>query len=200
MGVYFSDHFNVDPKALKRYGAFNISLLTDLPLFIDPFLLFNSKKKRYRSLHDVIITYLRFLRDKSDSGTIAPGLLKAWFTFPEVRQTWLGFTETGNRGSGLGSQFASALHENLHKLFGNFGREKITKGSHLEKLCLIRDRVGKDNIIDFTTNLIKGFLCEYTQAFAVEKIDKSLRRKVPVEKSFFNYSTENGFCPGFTDT
>jgi hypothetical protein len=28
MHGYFSDYFNVDPKALKKYGAFNISLLT----------------------------------------------------------------------------------------------------------------------------------------------------------------------------
>ncbi len=64
--------------------------------------------------------------------------------FPEVRQTWLGFTESGNKGSGLGNHFASALHENLHRLFGNFRHERITKGSHLEKLCLIKERVGKD--------------------------------------------------------
>jgi len=45
MNVYFSDFFNVDPDAIEEYGAFNISLINDLPLFIDPFLLFNSDKK-----------------------------------------------------------------------------------------------------------------------------------------------------------
>lgn len=45
--IYFSDYFDVDPLLLERYGAFNISLVTDLPLFIDPFLLFNSKKSEY---------------------------------------------------------------------------------------------------------------------------------------------------------
>jgi hypothetical protein len=42
-----------------------ISLVSDLPLFIDPFLLFNSDKPEYRRLPDSIIDYLRFLRDKS---------------------------------------------------------------------------------------------------------------------------------------
>lgn len=65
MHLYFSDIFEVSPKVLDKYGAFNISLITDLPLFIDPFLLFNSKKKEYRQLHDDIIKYLRFLKDKS---------------------------------------------------------------------------------------------------------------------------------------
>ncbi len=36
--IYFSDFFNVSPEKIKEYGAFNISLINDLPLFIDPFL------------------------------------------------------------------------------------------------------------------------------------------------------------------
>lgn len=70
MDLYFSDIFNVSPKVLDKYGAFNISLVTDLPLFIDPFLLFNSKKKAYRQLHDDMIKYLRFLKDKSTAGSV----------------------------------------------------------------------------------------------------------------------------------
>lgn len=31
MHLYFSDMFEVSPKVLDRYGAFNISLVTDLP-------------------------------------------------------------------------------------------------------------------------------------------------------------------------
>ncbi len=191
MRGYFSEHFKVSAILLQRYGAFDVSLITDLPLFIDPFLLFNSKKPEYQELHEQIIKYLKFLRDKADSGYIDSGLLKAWFTFPEVKQSWLGFTESGNKGSGLGNHFASALHSNLHKLFGNFGRETYTKGSHLEKLCLIKERVGKDNISDFATNLIKGFLCEYTQAFAKKNIERGLRNIFSVPRTRFNYTTES---------
>lgn len=42
MNVYFSDWFDVDPAALEEYGAFNVSLINDLPLFIDPFFLFTT--------------------------------------------------------------------------------------------------------------------------------------------------------------
>jgi len=31
MHLYFSDIFRVPPKVLDKYGAFNISLVTDLP-------------------------------------------------------------------------------------------------------------------------------------------------------------------------
>jgi hypothetical protein len=46
MKLYSSDYFEVSEEALDQYGAFNISLVSDLPPFIDPFLLFNSDKPR----------------------------------------------------------------------------------------------------------------------------------------------------------
>lgn len=190
MDVSFSDFFKIPAETVDSYGAFNISLLADLPLFVDPFLLFNSKKPEYRKLHDQLIRYLRFLREKSSDADLDPQLIGAWYLFPEVSQNWLGFSKTGNKGRGLGKMFASALHQNLGALFRDFGNEKVTKGSHLEKLCLIRDGVGKDNISDFTNNLIHSFLLEYTQQFAVSHIVPQLRKSVAVQKVQFNYDTE----------
>ncbi|NLZ96977.1 MAG: hypothetical protein GX926_03230 [Candidatus Magasanikbacteria bacterium] len=191
MDIYFSDHFKVKEKELEKYGAFNISLVADLPLFIDPFLLFNSKKKKYQELHDNIIKYLIFLKKKSTFQTIDTGALKAWYVFKEVEQNWLGFSVTGNKGRALGPDFGRALNANLHKIFHEFGQEKVSKGSHLEKLCLIKDGVGKDNISDFATNLIKEFLLEYTQNFAKKYIDEKLRDKFRVQRVRFNYKTES---------
>jgi hypothetical protein len=189
--IYFSDFFNIDPELVENYGAFNVSLVSDLPLFIDPFLLFNSKKPGYQLLHQEMIRYLRFLREKSVGGNITPGLIAAWYRFPEVKQNRFGFCLSGNSGRGLGGGFATALNENLHNLFADFGgNEKvISQGDHLEKLCLIRDRVGRDFISDFTTNLIKGFLLDYTQTFAKHHIDKSLRKTLMVDRAKFNYDT-----------
>ena len=141
-------------------------------------------------MHDEIISYLKFLRGKSVNQQVNKGLIQAWYRFPEIKQNWLGFSIKGNKGSGLGKDFASALHTNLHKIFTDFGTEQITKGSHLEKLCLFKDGVGKDNISDFTTNLIKEFLLNYTQTFAQKHIHPQLRRRVRVDKVRFNYNTE----------
>ena len=71
-----------------------------------------------------------------------------------------------------------------------FGEEKVTRGSHLEKLCLIREGVGRDNISDFTNNLIHEFLLDYTQKFALRYIKSERRRSVSVNKVRFNYDTE----------
>src|SRR5260221_6191746 len=96
--IYFTDFFDVPPDVLADYGAFNVACIVDLPLFIDPFLLFTSSKPEYQALHNEIIRYLSFLRDKSVEGSINDGLLKAWYCFPEVKQNRLGFCLTGTSG------------------------------------------------------------------------------------------------------
>lgn len=188
--IYFTDFFGVSPETLQKYGAFDVSLVNDLPLFIDPFLLFNSQNPVYQELHDEIIRYLRFLRDKARPGSRDRGLLRAWYHFKEVKQNWLGFSLVGNQGSGLGLDFAQALHDNLGSIFSNFGQERVTRGSHLEKVCLVDEGVGRDNISDFTTCLIKGYLLEYTQTFARTYLNTEQRRTFAVERARFNYDTE----------
>lgn len=187
--IYFSDFFGVDPIKIEHYGAFNISLINDLPLFIDPFLLFNSENDKYKPLHDKIIKYVTFLRDRSQGGDINPGLKKSWFLFPEVKQNWLGYSSVGNGGSGLGMHFANSLNESFSTILKNFGKEEITAGSHLEKLCLIREGVGKDSVSDFTTNLIKSFILEYTEKFSKENISSKYLQEHLVAKVEFNYQT-----------
>jgi hypothetical protein len=190
MATYFNDYFEISEDDLDTFGAFNVSIVNDLPLFIDPFLLFHSENPDYQQLHDEIIKYLIFLRDRASSEPINDDLLKAWYCFPEVKQNWLGFSISGNSGSGLGMKFARALHANLGRLFGDFGEERITSGSHLEKVCLISGGVGRDNISDFTTNLILDFLGRYTQRFAEQHIAPRFIRKTFMQKARFNYSTE----------
>ncbi|MDW9590283.1 hypothetical protein GOC31_30820 [Sinorhizobium meliloti] len=189
MATYFHEYFGVSRDAVDDYGAFNVSIINDLPLFIDPFLLFHSSNAEYQNLHESILQYIRFLRDEVVAGRVNRDRIKAWFHFPEVRQNWLGFSLVGNGGSGLGRAFANSLSENLAELFADFGAEKVSKSSHLEKVCLVRDGVGRDNISDFTTNLIMDFLCRYTETFAVANIDPKLLRKVWVNKAMFNYGT-----------
>lgn len=189
MELYFSQHFGVDRKVLNEYGAFDISLVSDLPLFIDPFLLFNSEKPEYQALHQDILAYLRFLKEHA-LPDLDEGLIEDWYCFPEVKQLWFGYTLFGNDGAGLGIDFAFALHDALGDILSNFGEETITQGSHLEKVCLIKPGVGKDNISDFTTNLIKGYLLDYTQAFANEHLDKSKLAEFRVPRAHFNYETK----------
>lgn len=195
VGIYFSDFFEVDKATLESYGAFNVSLINDLPLFIDPFLLFDSKNAVYQRLHEEIIEYLKFLRDVSATGALTKAHIDHWFRFSEVKQNWLGFSRSGNSGSGLGAQFANTLHKNLHHVFRDFGAERITKSSHLEKLCLFSDGVGRDHLSDFVTNLIKQFLLDYTQTFAKDHLRPEFVRTVAINRVTFSHEAKR-WLPG----
>ena len=102
--IYFSDVFGIDPKIIEEYGAFNIALVNDLPLFVDPFLLYDSENPAYRGLHDSVIKYLCFLRDKAINDELTPGSMTHWLYFREIKQNWLGFSKSGKDGTGLSSR------------------------------------------------------------------------------------------------
>lgn len=188
--VYFSDFFGVEEEVVDEYGAVNISLINDLPLFIDPFLLFNSENPDFQDIHREMIDYLLFLQEQSERmPKLNSGMKKAWFSFSEVKQTWLGFSLSGNAGCGMGNDFANSLFECLNSIFKDFGKEKITKGHHMEKLCLISPRVGRDKISDFTTNFAKKYLLEYTQEFARTYLEPEYCKEFTVGKVCFNWET-----------
>ena len=190
MNVYFTDFFEVNEDDLQSYGAFNISLINDLPLFVDPFLLFGSKKEKYKDLHAEILDYLIFLKERADRGDITISQIQSWYLFPEVKQNWLGYSKIGNNGSGLGPKFGTSLSVAMPIVFDDLGKEQLTQTSHLEKAGLFEIGVGRDNISDFTTNLIKEYLLEYTQEFTLQHIKEDFRQMVNVDKVFFDYELE----------
>lgn len=203
--IYFSDFFDVSEDIIEEYGAVNISLINDLPLFIDPFLLFNSEDDNLRKIHDEMISYLKFLQLQSEQfKKPSSGMLKAWYLFPEIKQTWLGFSLDGNAGRGLGTDFAYGLHSGLSSIFKAFGKETITKDTHMEKLCLISPNVGRDKISDFTTNFAKKYLLEYTENFAREYLNPSQCKEFMIQRVSFNYHTRTWvskkyYLPSFED-
>ncbi|MDR0887263.1 MAG: hypothetical protein LBM97_01070 [Candidatus Nomurabacteria bacterium] len=184
--VFFSDYFNVSRDTIKEHGAIDISLINDTPLFVDPFLIFESEKEEYQVLHTEITKYLRFLQSRQFVGD--KGEFDRLLHFDEVKQTWLGFSLNGNAGLGLGRQFADALIKNISNIIPPKDND-LGIDIHLEKLCLLGDGIGNDKVSDFTTNLIKIFLAEYTQQFAIKNIDSALLREVPVDKAVFDYNT-----------
>ena len=198
MKIYFSDFFNVSPDDLDNYGAFNVSLINDLPLFIDPFLMFGSKKQEYQHLHNEILDYLTFLKTKSKEGINDISQIRSWYIFSEVKQNWFGYSKVGNSGTGLGEKFGKAMSFSMHIVFDDLRKEKVTQSSHLEKAGLFEIGVGKDNISDFTTNLIKHYLLTYTETFAKKHIEQDLLKIVKVDKVYFDYELERWMPKEFT--
>lgn len=185
--MFFSEYYGVDTSIIEKYGAVDISFVCDLPLFIDPMLIFNSEKNEYKILHENIIKYFHFLYNKAKQG-LSKKELKAWFEFNEVPNNWLGYAMVGNKGAALGKQYANFLYENIAFAINT---NKISKSSHIEKIMLLYEGSGKDKISDLTVNLIKGFLCSYTENFAKQYIDSKYLKKIAVERAEFNYQTES---------
>lgn len=185
--MLFSDVFNVSPEIIKEYGAVDISLICDIPLFIDPLLIFNSEKLEYHKLHEAIICYFHFLAVKAQ-GKLTDQEIKTWFSFNEVKQNWLGYSLEGNDGSALGRDFSEFLAKNIKFALENNG---ISQNRHIEKIMLLYEGSGKDKISDLTVNLIKGFLLEFTETFALKHINTKQLKVFPVDKALFNYETES---------
>ena len=185
--LFFSEYFKIDPHTLFEYGALDISLICDLPFFIDPMLIFNSNKPQYRNLHAEIIRYFHFLAKKAQQG-LQKNEIRAWFKFSEVKNNWLGYSLVGNGGLALGNDYANFLYKNI-----GFAIEtnQISQSAHIEKVMLLYEGSGKDKISDLTVNLIKRFLLEYTQSFALQYIQEDMKKKFYVEKAYFNYETES---------
>lgn len=181
--LLFSEYFEVDESTIENYGALNICISSDLPLFIDPFLLFASEKDEYKILHEKVVKHLLFLKDyavKNNGLLIDTNLFK----FPEIRQNWLGLAKYGNGGKGLGKKFAKGAISAFNGFYNSFGEETITSETHIEKLTLLNPGVGKDFISDFTTNLILEYLLEFTENFAVKYLDNSQIKDFSIRCNF----------------
>ena len=110
--MYFSNYFNVDKKKIQEYGAVDISLVLDLPLFIDPILIYSSEKKEYNELYNYIIKFFAFLYNEKKR-TNSSDSIKKYIKSSEVKQNWLGFSKKGNEGNGLGKEFVDFLSTNI---------------------------------------------------------------------------------------
>lgn len=192
--MLFSERFQVSSELIKKYGAVDISLVCDIPLFIDPMLIFNSEKIVYKNLHESIIRYFHFLYKKATQGLTAKEI-RAWFNFSEVPNNWLGYSLAGNKGLALGGSYANFLYKNIAFAIDTHG---ISQSQHIEKIMLLYDGSGKDKISDLAVNLMKGFLCEYTEEFSSKYINKKFLEKFPVDKAYFNYETESFVSKEYT--
>lgn len=186
----FSDFFDVDRNIMKREGILDISLIADTMAFIDPFLLFNSKKKSYQDTHKSMVKYIKFLCQNAERAEKDEYFRRKYYYFKEPKQNWLGYTEYGNSGRGLAKDFALKFCANAKKFARNFGDEKVTESSHPEKLYIFNYDDGVDSISDFTTRLILPFLLEFTQRFCKKYVKSIYWGEHTISKVEFDYEHE----------
>jgi hypothetical protein len=145
----------------------------DLPLGIDPFLMFKSRDEEFRRLHQIIIDHFNAGVRAVSSGKL--DLADEIFNFPEVAAIGLGYTKSGKRGSGLGGYLRDLIVETLRASPGLQERGVL----HVEEMQLLAAGIGPDRISDISANILKGHLIEYTQRQA-EIWGVPLRKGVPL--------------------
>lgn len=152
-------------------------LAADLPIAIDPFLLYKSRDEGLRELHAHLLSIFNQGIELFRHGR--PSELNRLIDFPEVNEIGFGYSDQKIQGSGLGWQLNRLLADTLT------ASEALQERGlrHVEELQLVSIGVGPDRVSDIAANVLKSFLIEYTQQQA-ELWSIPLTSGIPVSHYF----------------
>ena len=110
----------------------------DVPVGIDPFLLYKSRNPQYRELHGLIIDTFN-----AGIGAVRRDALteaRRIFDFPEVSAIGLGYTKESKKGSGIGTYLAGLIIDTL------VGSPSLQQRGvrHVEEMQLVSAGIGPD--------------------------------------------------------
>ncbi|EIK71485.1 hypothetical protein PseBG33_4074 [Pseudomonas synxantha BG33R] len=128
----------------------------DIPLYIDPFLLWKSPSLQDQSLHTTIVNsfnHLNFLLKKGKE----TDALELLINISECPEVGLGVSKN-RRGVRLGRSYAQEVL-NLFSRIESYSKFGFT---HFEVIQLYVSGVSKDRVSDIACNFIKSFLIDYT--------------------------------------
>jgi hypothetical protein len=172
-----TDHFGLG--VAQHQVDFAIPYLNeDIPLCVDPFLLWKSPAQQENALHTQLISEFNRLGILAKQGKEqdAVGLIRS---MSECDEVGLGFS-ANRKGSKLGAAAAAQLL----RLFVTVPELQSAGFVHVEEAGLLISQIGKDRISDFTCNYLKSFLIDYT-------VDQCNRLNIPLSRldSFEVYSS-----------
>lgn len=129
----------------------------DLPLCLDPFLLWKSEDPHYRELHNVLLGFVEQVRTHALTGHV----IAAQRLLAEVREPvelGLGYAAGTKRGSAIGPALSTAIIETFRQV----PQLESAGLGHLEILALLVPRIAEDRISELTASVIKRWLAEFT--------------------------------------
>jgi hypothetical protein len=163
-----TDHYGI--SAAQKDLSFAIPFLDeDLPLYVDPFLLWKSPSQQDNALHVTIVDAIN-------------GLGKLWLDGKRqqaveqiVRASECPEVGFGQSRTRKGKPIGNTEGKRILQLFERIPQVRDRGLRRIETLQLLVPGVGKDRISDFSCSFIKSFLIDYT-------IDQCLRLGVPLQK------------------
>lgn len=152
----FAKVFNIN-KTQAELDFIDIPLLSDTPLFIDPYAISQRKDPWSLSCHELIKYFFQLIVESIRAGNNekAKELL---LHLKEPNETRLGFSKTRPQGAGIGYFQA----DQLYKAISESTAVKTGFLSSLEECELMIDGISRDKISDLTTNIIRKKLEDYT--------------------------------------
>jgi len=147
----------------------------DIPLYLDPFLLWKSPSQQDQALHTEIINsfnYLGkvFLEDQNKATRILKEI-------SECNEVGLGNSKT-KHGKRIGDKMAKAILST----FNDIPQIQKQGFTHFEELQLLIENFSKDRVSDISCNFIKSFLIDYT----IQQCEKYSIPIENVEVQYFN--------------
>ena len=155
----------VRPRLTEYHGVFQPQSLVDfaipffnedLPLYLDPFLLWKSPSLQDQGLHRALIDAFNNLGALSRAGKV-----------DEARELLIQLSECeevglGNSGTRRGKRIGSAAAHRILRLFQDFPHYATSGFRHLEEVQLYVEGISRDRISDIACNYLKSFLIDYT--------------------------------------
>ncbi len=162
-----TDHFGID--VAQENVDFAIPFLDeDIPLSLDPFLLWRSPSQQDNTLHTGIVNSFNHLGHLVRNGT-KDEAIKLLIALSECEEVGLGFSET-RAGKRIGEKSANDIL-NLFDVI-----PQITTGgfTHFEEIQLLVDGISKDRVSDIACNYLMSFLIDFT-------IDQCQKLGIPMQ-------------------
>lgn len=174
-----SDHYGIPLR--QDQVDFAIPYLDeDLPLCVDPFLLWKSPSQQDQALHQSLINEFNRLGSSYLTGnsTVAiQGLVQA----SECDEVGLGFS-----GQRKGKRISRKLAEIILNLFKDIPQLRQNGFTHLEAAQLLISGVSSDRVSDIACFFLKSFLIDYT-------IQQCRRHSIPLNRmSISAYEQRSG--------
>ncbi len=150
----------------------------DVPLYVDPFLLWRSPSQQDNSLHTSLVNSFNrqnWLLHSGRDGEAIQNLIIA----SECDEVGLGVSPK-RKGKRIGERTAKEILD-LFRRIPEYGQHGF---AHFEEIQLYVDGISRDRISDITCNFLKSFLIDYT-------IEQCLRLGISLAKvkltTLYNY-------------
>jgi len=141
----------------QEQASFAIPLLdSDVPLYVDPFLLWKSPSQQDQALHTALLSSINQI-GRMFSGGEETKAIELLVGLSECPEAGLG-TARNRHGKRIGNDLAREILS-LFKTIPQIERGGLPR---LEVVSLLVDQIGKDRISDFTCSLLKSFLIDFT--------------------------------------